>query len=296
MADARRCRMVLVATLLPLLLVLWAATATAEPVGSSSVAHEVSEDFKYIVDNVQLDVRDIVMSPFSLFSEHSVLRSPRFYLALVGVGAVWGGSFALDQTMRSHLRNMSPNDADLLQDISYGSIGLSSAALYAYGLYRDDARAREDMLTAGEGAGLATVLVNAAIKPAFGRPRPHDDHSHTAFFRGGLSFVSGDVTPMFGLAAGISESFDNAWYVAAPAYSLALLDGFGRMGHDAHWFSDVVGAGLLGWGSTELFLYLHKRHEKEPQRWRIFPLTAPPAGTSTASNGAFTGVGFEYRW
>ena len=213
-------------------LILWlmvTATANAEPSGSPSLGHRVAEDFKYAVDNLQLDVRDIVTSPLSIISENSVLRSPRFYLALAGIAALWGGSFALDQTMRSHLHQMSPRDADLLQNISYGSIGVSSAALYAYGLYSDDSRTRQYMLTGAEGAGLATGLVNVAIKPAFGRPRPKDNHSHTAFFRGGLSFVSGDVTPVFGLAAGISESFDNAWYVAAPAYSLALLDGFDRI-------------------------------------------------------------------
>ena len=194
--------------------------------------------------------------PLHLTSEDSVLRSPRFYLAVLGVGALWGGSFALDQTLRSHLHNMSPSDADLLQNISYGSISTSAALLYAYGFYTADASTRQNTLTAGEGAGVAS-LVNVGIKAAFGRLRPNqDDHSHTAFFRGGASFFSGDVTPMFGLAAGISENFDNAWYIAAPAYSLALLDGFGRMGHDAHWFSDVVGAGMLGYGTTELFLRL----------------------------------------
>jgi hypothetical protein len=39
---------------------------------------------------------------------------------------------------------------------------------------------------------------------------------------------------MFALAGGVSEYYDNRWYVAVPIYSLALLDGFGRMGHDAH--------------------------------------------------------------
>ena len=61
---------------------------------------------------------------------------------------------------------------------------------------------------------------------------------------------------MFSLAAGISEAFDNRWYVAIPAYSLASLDGFGRMGHDAHWFSDVVGAAILGAGQAILFAAL----------------------------------------
>ncbi|MGD0948354.1 MAG: phosphatase PAP2 family protein [Candidatus Binatia bacterium] len=228
----------------------------------------VTDDFEYLVDNVQLDMHDIVTAPLHLTSENSVLRSPRFYLTLAGAGAVWGGAFALDQTMRSHLHTMSSSDADLLQNVSYGSIGASAALLYAYGFYNDDARIRQGTLTGGEGAGVGS-LANVGIKAAFGRLRPKQgDHSHTAFFRGGGSFVSGDVTPLFGLAAGISESFNNEWYVAAPAYSLALLDGFGRMGHDAHWFSDVVGAGLLGWGTTDLFLYLHHEHESEPGRWR----------------------------
>jgi membrane-associated phospholipid phosphatase len=29
------------------------------------------------------------------------------------------------------------------------------------------------------------------------------------------------------------------------------------MGHDAHWFSDVVGGALLGVGTTELLLWMH---------------------------------------
>jgi len=253
-------------------------------------------DFKYIVDNVQLDVRDIVTAPLSIASEDSVFRSPRFYLAVAGVGALWGGSFALDQTLRSHLRGMSSSDADLLQNISYGSIGASAAVVYGYGYYSADSQIRHDTLTGGEGAAIAS-LVNVGIKAAFGRLRPHQDgHSHTAFFRGGASFVSGDVTPMFGLAAGISEAFDNEWYVTAPAYSLALLDGFGRMGHDAHWFSDVVGAGLLGWGTTELFLYLHERHAQQPSRWRLFPLTAPPGAATGKLASLPSGLEVEYCW
>ena len=84
--------------------------------------------------------------------------------------------------------------------------------------------------------------------------------------------------------------------IAAPAYSLALLDGFGRMGHDAHWFSDVVGAGFLGWGTTELFLYLHHEHANEPGRWRIFPLTPAPDAPSAQVAALPTGMGVEYRW
>ncbi len=258
------------------LLVVAPGTASAQQSPSiSGLAGNVTSDFKYLTDNVIMDSVDVITSPLYVASADSPLRSPKFYLVLGAAGAVFGGSFALDQTMRSHLEGMRGSDADLLQDVSYGSVSAATALLYGYGLWKDDDRAREYALIAGEGAGIAS-LVDVGIKAGFGRLRPSQTGSHTAFFHGGQSFVSGDVTPMFALAAGVSEYYDNRWYVAGPVYSLALLDGFGRMGNNAHWFSDVVGAALLGAGTTELFIYLHRRHEQEPSRWRIFPASEPP--------------------
>jgi membrane-associated phospholipid phosphatase len=189
---------------------------------------------------------------------------------------------------------MSSSDADLLQNISYGGMSASTAILYGYGLWYDNPQARHYALNAGEGAAIATLL-DIGVKAAFGRLRPSQTSSHTAFFHGGQSFVSGDVAPMFALAAGVSEYFQNEWYVAAPVYSLALLDGFGRMGHDAHWFSDVVGAALLGVATTELFIWLHNRHDEEPSRWRIFPISEASPASSGQTFSSF-GVGFAYNW
>jgi len=106
-----RCvRLIVVGTVL----VLLNAAATADPPNVPGLGSVVADDFKYIVDNVPLDLQDIVTAPLHLAGGDSVLRSPRFYLTVAGVGAVWGGAFALDQTMRSHLRSMSSGDADLL--------------------------------------------------------------------------------------------------------------------------------------------------------------------------------------
>jgi hypothetical protein len=261
--------------------------------GFTLLTDEVTSDFKYMVDNIQMDAVDVVTSPLHVASNDSVLRSPTFYLGLAGAGAAIGGAFALDQTMRAQLRDMKHSTASELENISYGGVGGVSALVYAYGRYSDDAKVRETMLTSGEAAGAASLVV-LALKPAFGRLRPRQDHhSHTKFFDGGASFPSGEVTPMFSLAAGISESFDNRWYIAIPAYSLATLDGFGRMGHDAHWFSDVVGAAILGAGTTELLLYLHSEHAMEPDRWRLFPLSGglPGKGGETPM-----GLGISYNW
>jgi undecaprenyl-diphosphatase len=278
--------------------VLSSAPAPAvQLVSWGELGREFLDDGKYLIDNAQLDLVDIVTSPLHIADPDSPFRSGKFYLGLAVAGAVWGGSYALDQTVRSHLHDMSSSDANLLQAISYGSVSASTAALYGWGLATNDVVARQDILTAGMAAGVATVT-NIGIKAAFGRLRPsQDDHSHSAWFSGGQSFVSGDVTPVFALAAGISEYFDNKWYVAGPIYSLALLDGFGRIGHDAHWLSDVVGAALLGWGTTELFLHLHAMHAQQPQRWRIFPISA--AGDSSVEgerNVMVAGIGVSYEW
>ncbi len=280
--------------LAPVFLLLFASgLANAQPPSVSAVGNELTSDFKYLVNNTLLDAEDAFTSPLYVAAPDSALRSPKFYLVLAGAGAIFGGSFALDQTMRSHLGGMSSSDADLLQNVSYGSVSAATALLYGYGLWNDDHRAREYALTAGEGAGIAT-LVDIGIKAGFGRLRPSQTGSHTAFFHGGQSFVSGDVTPMFALAAGVSEYYDNRWSVAVPIYSLALLDGFGRMGNNAHWFSDVVGAALLGVGTTELLLWLHKRHEAEPSRWRIFSMSAPSG--PRASTQPSVGMGVAYNW
>jgi membrane-associated phospholipid phosphatase len=269
---------------------------TASLAEAAGMGGELVSDFKYVTNNALLDVEDIATSPLYVASPDSPVRSPKFYLVVAGAGALWGGSYALDQTMRSHLRTMSSSDADLLQDVSYGGVSASVALLYGYGLWFEDPRARRYALNAGEGAGIATLL-DLGIKAAFGRLRPgQNGHDVDAFFHGGQSFVSGDVAPMFALAAGVSEYFHNEWYVAAPVYSLALLDGFGRMGHDEHWFSDVVGAALLGVATTELFIWLHNRHDEEPGRWRFFSMSE--AGAALANRQPFSsiGIGLAYNW
>ena len=68
------------------------------------------------------------------------------------------------------------------------------------------------------------------------------------------------------VAFGVNECYGKRSYLGAPIYSLALLDGFGQMGNNAHWFSDAIGAALLSAGTTELFLWPHKRHQADSSR------------------------------
>lgn len=69
---------------------------------------------------------------------------------------------------------------------------------------------------------------------------------------------------MFALAAGVSDYFDNRWYLAVPIISLALLDGFGGTTHTG---SPTLSARRC-WGAGTMELL----------RWRIF------AGCRSLSN------------
>lgn len=250
---------------------------------------EIGSDFRYLANNGEVDVEDILKSPLHLtdpFAADGMLRKPAFYYTLLGVGAAFGGAFALDQTVRAHLHDMPSSGANALESSADVFVGGSTALLYAYGLYKGYDRAREYALTGAEAAGVAS-LITIGFKVGFGRLRPRQDrNSHTKFFDGGKSFVSGDATPLFALSAGVSEYFGNAWYAAVPAYTGALAMGFGRMGNDAHWLSDIVGAAIVGVGTTELLLYLHRRHADNPSRFRIFPVES----TRTA------GAGISIQW
>jgi hypothetical protein len=84
----------------------WAQVAPPAS-ASPSIGGELTSDFKYLANNFELDAEDVVTSPLHIGTVPEMLTSPRFYLIVGGAGALFGGSFALDQTMRSHLRSMS---------------------------------------------------------------------------------------------------------------------------------------------------------------------------------------------
>lgn len=255
------------------------APAAAQSSGSHGVGTELYSDFRYAVNNLEADVEDVVTSPLhigALFSEDGLMRQPKTYYTLLGAAAALGGAFALDETVRAHLHDMPKGVANGLQDSGGPFVAAGGALLYAYGLYSDDDAARQQVFTAGESA-LVAGLATEGTKLVFGRLRPRQGRGAFVFFDHGSSFVAGHPTPAFAGAAALSEYFDNRWYVAIPLYAAAMATGFGRIGNDAHWLSDVVGAGLVGIGTSELLLYMHRQHAENPSRFRIFPMNSPQA-------------------
>jgi membrane-associated phospholipid phosphatase len=95
------------------------------------------------------------------------------------------------------------------------------------------------------------------------------------------SFPSGHATTAFALAAALAR--------AAPARRrlwLLVAGGIGasRISLNAHFLSDVIGGGLLGWWSGQLAQRLADRHAARPESRRSTP-GAVPAGTAPGPEG-----------
>lgn len=251
----------------------------AEPRGIST---QLAADFRYSVNSLEADGEDLLFSPLHAGDP---LQKREFYLGALGVGLALGEGLALDRPAHDHTEHMSHGLASGLETSGQIALWGATSALYAYGLYKDDSRAREVMLTTLESAGLS-ALVSSGLKRVVGRERPRQSNSPLEFFQGGHSFPSSATTPAFALAAGISEYGDYRWQFAVPAYTAAAAVGLGRMGRGAHWLSDVLGSALLGVGTTELMLHLHGEHAKDPSRYRVFPVAA----------GGSLGVGVAFEW
>jgi membrane-associated phospholipid phosphatase len=251
--------------------------------GSADLFDELTSDFKYSANNGTNDAEQIINAPFHFRAD--MLTRPEVYFTLLGAGAALGGAFALDNTIRSHIRGMSNSAATALEDSGTYSLAAGAGLIYVAGLATNDERARHYMLTTGASVAGAE-LITLIFKYSFGRLRPYQGHGSTAFFDKGQSFVSGETTPVFALATGISAYYDYKWWVTIPTYSAAVAVGLGRMGHDAHWFSDVMGSAIIGIGTTELLLYMHKQYEENPDHYWVFPVST--------SRGGGLGVGYDW--
>lgn len=136
----------------PVVPCVWVQASRANP-NLRGLGNAVSSDFKYLADNVEADGEDIKPAPLHRDAAGAFLTDPWFYLAAGGARAAFDGSFALDQTIRSHLHDMWWSSASTRQGISYGSVGAAVGLLYGSGRYVGDPRTRQYALTAGEGAG-----------------------------------------------------------------------------------------------------------------------------------------------
>jgi PAP2 superfamily protein len=124
----------------------------------------------------------------------------------------------------------------------------------AYGLVRDDERAKMTAFDAYVSSLIASQAITPAIKHITNRRRPNG---------GTLSFPSNHSTEAFALATSIAETYPSSRFIV---YGLAGGVGLARIYHDAHWTSDVVAGAIIG---TVVGRAVYRTNRVE---WKIVPV------------------------
>ncbi len=132
-------------------------------------------------------------------------------------------------------------------------------AVAAGGYLADDDRMVDTAAIMGESVVFSTGLVYLT-KMVFGRKRPYNDRGARSFEwfvsprnEASLSFPSGHTATAFALA-GAGAGRHPHWYVEFPAYALATAAALQRVDTRAHWTSDVIAGGLIGYAVAEFLV------------------------------------------
>jgi undecaprenyl-diphosphatase len=133
----------------------------------------------------------------------------------------------------------------------HSKLSFASAALLAAG---GGKRGRRAALAGLASIGVASVVVNAAVKPLGMRRRPDREAAEVPFVRHvpmptSHSFPSGHSANAFAFATGVGHTLPHA---ALPLRALAALVAYSRVHTGVHYPGDVVAGSLLGAALAQL--------------------------------------------
>ncbi|MCI0436429.1 MAG: phosphatase PAP2 family protein [Gemmatimonadetes bacterium] len=189
----------------------------------------------------------------------------RFPVVAVAV-LVLATGFAADQWVYEHWVYRRVYDEDwgrLLRVMGFWPTWLAAAIALVLTDWPERARAGARRVL-GRGAVLigavtASGVAGELLKLLFRRQRPGADYVAYAFrpwsdrplHNGGLSFPSTHAVVAFGAAVALTRLFPRAWPVW---WALATGCALTRVLAQAHYLSDVVGAGIVAWLAGEVVL------------------------------------------
>lgn len=234
--------------------------------GSASTPAATARSLPHLV---LVDLRDVLGAPI----DWKAPQWEHFSLAVAGIGA----AALLDGRVRDWERHDHNHVTDQIakdfEPLGSGGAWAVLGTFYLDGLLRNDVQAR----SVGEDGLIASLIAGGIITPALkyvtGRSRPHDAARTYDFnaFGGNSSFPSGHTTEAFAVASVIATQYDSGW-VKGVAYGSAVLVGFARIHHQAHFLSDVTAGAVIG---TVVGRAVVHRNREERRRLRIAPLVGP---------------------
>src|SRR5277367_6830956 len=208
---------------------------------------------------------------------------------LLPLGVATGVSLATDTEFSKHLSN-SPSRLNHANEFSnYGIASMVAAAggLYLWGHFTHNDHKRETGFLAIEAAVNATAA-SYALKYAFGRERPLQDHYQGKFWKGDDSFPSEHAAVAWAVAGVIAHEYPSP-YVSLLSYGMAAAIGAARIDAKQHFPTDVLIGSTLGWFVAQEVYRHHHDPEVGGGDWQTY---AESSDASPARRAARTGSPF----
>jgi len=205
---------------------------------------------------------------------------------LLPLGVATGVSLATDTEFSKHLSN-SPSrlkNADDFSNYGIGSMAAAAGGLYLWGHFTHNDHLRETGFLAIE-AALNATADSYALKYAFGRERPLQDHYQGKFWKGDDSFPSEHAAAAWAIAGVIAHEYPSP-YVSLLSYGTAAAIGAARIDAKQHFPTDVLIGSALGWFVAQQVYRRHHDPEVGGGAWETY---AESSDASPARRAAPTG-------
>jgi membrane-associated phospholipid phosphatase len=225
--------------------------------------------------NILLDQKEIFTSPF-----HINRHNAKWWLLAAGTTA---GLIAADHSISNALEN---SQGQVRWGGRISQIGASYtlvplvAGYYAFGVWKDHAKAREIGVLGTESL-LDSLIVAGVLKVAIRRNRP-DEENPGDFWGGGTSFPSGHAIQVWSIASLVAHEYKHQKIVGVVAYSLAGVVSAARIAAQKHFASDVFVGATMGWFIGRYVYDTHMSHLAH-RHSALVPMVLPQWGPGPRS-------------
>lgn len=227
-----------------------------------------------VTENIKSDIKHFGNSGKNLWNSFTQFEA-NTNIKIAASLLLIGSAYIVDDEVKNFSQNNRSKFADNLFKIDdyYGDplTLIAIGTFYGIGLIGGNENLRTTALTAAEAAFYSGV-VTSVIKSSIGRSRPYvnkgkSEFNPIKFNAAETAFPSGHTTITFAISTALAEQ-TNSSTVKIVLYSAATLVGAARIYNNAHWFSDVVGGGLIGY-----FIGKHVGENQSNNNIHIFPTT-----------------------